>query len=286
MTKKIFKKFANPFPYSQGLILEAKKALIICVMIIIIISILSPSLYKMLSFTNLLGFGIATLFSVLFNLFSSLFLFRRFINEEKWVVWKEIIKSLFYLYINAAAILYYGFILGIHIRFYSIMEFVFYVFVFSLIPISIRINSINVLLLKKHIKDVEKLNSIINKSSNIPSETSIVVKSNIVNETITTSSEELIFIKAEQNYIRFAIFKGQKIKQVLFRISLIKATDQLYDDLIIRCHRSYVVNLRFVEKIIGNSRDLKLVLKEGNEKIPVSQSYKNELVQKLSALQE
>jgi glucan phosphoethanolaminetransferase (alkaline phosphatase superfamily) len=286
MVKKIIQTLVSPYPYTRGFIAEMKTICIICILVIGTVFISSPSLFELLSQNELVGFFIISLLGIFFNLFCSLILFRNLIEEKKWKVWKEVLKSIFYLSIITVSLLYYVSIVSIHIQFKTVLQYGYYAFLFSIIPISLRINAINLWLLKKQLAETQKFNSIIESGKKKRYNRTIRIKSNLINEKIETSEEELLFIKADQNYIEVTIEKEQKLKKKLLRISLVKAIEQIKSEQIVRCHRSYVVNLMHIKKTKGNSQGLKLMMNHCDEGIPVSRKYKDDLVKKLSRFNE
>jgi len=286
MVKKITQILTMLYPYTRGLISEIKTVFIICILAATTVFVLSPSLYQILSLKELLGFLIVALLTIVINLLSSLVFFRNFIEEKNWTVWKEILKSMFYLFTITIALLYYVSIVSIHIQFKTVLQYVYYAFLFTIVPISLRINTINFWLLKKQLAQAESLNSIIKDTVNKRSNKIIIIKSNLVNERIKTSEEELLFIKADQNYIKIATLEKQEIDKKLLRISLVKAIEQIKSKQIVRCHRSYLVNLKHIKKTKGNSQGLKLILNYCDEEIPVSRKHKSELIKQLSLFNE
>ncbi len=85
--------------------------------------------------------------------------------------------------------------------------------------------------------------------------------------------EKLICIKAEGNYCEFYTSQKGEIKKVLFRITLKLVEKKLENEEdIVRCHRSYLVNLRKVSKVSGTARNLSLHFDNMEFTIPVSRS--------------
>lgn len=107
------------------------------------------------------------------------------------------------------------------------------------------------------------------------------------NETITLTGKnmdnrlvfnvsDLIYIKAEENYCFIFFKKNGRIHRRFFRSSL----SALYEQVkgpdrrnIVRCHRTYIVNLDHVLEMHGNSRGYHLQLKYDNAEIPVSRNF-------------
>ena len=70
--------------------------------------------------------------------------------------------------------------------------------------------------------------------------------------------------------------------QTLIRNSIKSIEEQLIIfKNIIRCHRSYIVNLDMVSKMSGNARNFNLHIEKLGFKIPVSRSFPKEIFKKL-----
>jgi len=62
------------------------------------------------------------------------------------------------------------------------------------------------------------------------------------------------------------------------RCSLIYAENLLKDDkFIFKCHRSYLVNINYIDKVEGNSQGYKLYLENVPTPIPVSKIFAQKL---------
>nr|WP_068887089.1 LytTR family DNA-binding domain-containing protein [Pedobacter panaciterrae] len=82
-----------------------------------------------------------------------------------------------------------------------------------------------------------------------------------------------LFAKAEGNYIELAIKTPEGIKRELKRISLKQFELQLVNfPYLFRCHRAFLLNMRQIENISGNSQGYIISLFCTEEKIPVSRA--------------
>lgn len=100
-----------------------------------------------------------------------------------------------------------------------------------------------------------------------------------INDKNRLLTEKLVFIKAEDNYASFHYSVGEKITRKLERISMSQLEQQIHNSQFIRCHRSYIINLNFVEKVERNLTGFKVILKGINNIIPVSRKN-NKLLKK------
>jgi len=104
------------------------------------------------------------------------------------------------------------------------------------------------------------------------SSNSIVLKGENKNEILRLEKEELLFIKAVENYIEICfIDKNKKVTSRTFRQTLSKVWQQL--PFLERCHKSYLVNLGPISAITGNSQSAKISFLAGEKEIPLSKTY-------------
>ncbi len=282
---QLTKKISAPFPYTRGFISEIISTLKVCLLATLLIFLLKPFGLEGASLSVIFGFGFAVFLSALFNIVISLYLFKYFINQEKWCVWKEISRAIIYLCINTLAIILFAdYNFDIELNTVTVLRFIGITILLAIIPISIRVVRINNWLLKNKLEEAQQLTGILKGRNQEKKEAALELKSNIVNDVVKTTNNNLQFIEADKNYITITELVENKIKNSLLRLSIIKALEQIEDDNIIRCHRSFVVNLKAVTSVTGNSQGLKLILNQTLKAIPVSRSYKKVVAEKLSAM--
>jgi DNA-binding LytR/AlgR family response regulator len=92
-------------------------------------------------------------------------------------------------------------------------------------------------------------------------------------------------IRSADNYIEVFWKDGDLIKRQLIRGTLQKAADLLEDyTYIFKCHRSFIVNINYIERVEGNSQGYKLFFEDIDFEIPVSKLSVNELKEKIQLL--
>lgn len=92
-------------------------------------------------------------------------------------------------------------------------------------------------------------------------------------DVVTLALKDLLFIESADNYSEIVFLQNEKMKKTLLRGSLSRFEEQAHHPDVVRCHRSYVVNLRQVESISGNAQGYKLQLKKYPSSIPVARRY-------------
>ena len=90
---------------------------------------------------------------------------------------------------------------------------------------------------------------------------------------ITLSLGNFLYGKAQDNYVELFYTEKGSLKKFLLRSSLSKLTDSLSNEVIVRCHRSYLVNLFHINAVTGGNNDIKLHIKTVETVVPVSKSY-------------
>ncbi|MFD2573504.1 LytR/AlgR family response regulator transcription factor [Spirosoma soli] len=103
-------------------------------------------------------------------------------------------------------------------------------------------------------------------------------------DTITLPAQDLLCIESSDNYCTVVYLKNGQQAKPLLRSSLSRLESQINVPYIVRCHRSYIVNLDRVERVTGNAQGYKLHLLDGQLQVPVARRYNDTLVAELKAL--
>lgn len=92
-------------------------------------------------------------------------------------------------------------------------------------------------------------------------------------DSLTLALDDLLFVESADNYSEVVFLQSEKTKKTLLRGSLSRFEEQAHHPDVVRCHRSYVVNLGQVESVSGNAQGYKLQLKNYPSLIPVARRY-------------
>ena len=92
-------------------------------------------------------------------------------------------------------------------------------------------------------------------------------------EKLTITLADLLYIEAEDNYISVHHLEKGVVKKQLLRATMKDIEANLKAQFIIRCHRSFIVNINTVEKVIRDGHQMKLYLPHISKPIFVSRSY-------------
>jgi len=100
------------------------------------------------------------------------------------------------------------------------------------------------------------------------------ILTDLKNQSFSFSENDFNYAIAEGNYTDVCSLDENTLKMVTYRVTLSSLEIQLKEaSSLIRCHRSYLVNLNKVKNISGNAQGLKLELINQSEIIPVSRNY-------------
>lgn len=103
-------------------------------------------------------------------------------------------------------------------------------------------------------------------------------------DTLTLMPTHLLYIESSDNYCTVVYRQENQLQKPLLRSSLGRLEKQIARPHIVRCHRSYVVNIDHVERVTGNAQGYKLHLLGGQIVVPVSRQYNDTLVPRLKSL--
>lgn len=108
----------------------------------------------------------------------------------------------------------------------------------------------------------------------------ITIIGNNKSETLTIFEADFIFAKAQQNYVDVYYKTENGMQQETFRNTLSNIMKQLPEAW--QVHRSYLVNLDYLESVEGNTRKRFVRISTTEETIPISQVYYKALNKRLS----
>ena len=297
----MFSLFKQPYPADHTLTREWRKAAFIGLFVGLFLLTFQPfglnlweTPHKSL---KILGFGLISFVITAFNFIIWARLFPKLFDEEGWTVGREILfVTLNVLLIAIANRLYLEALLrpeessGL-----SWVSMILVTFLISLFPVTglVLINYIRQL--KRYSQAAAELPTHPTNSTASLEEYSALEETEIgtnfltlvadnEKDTLSLPTDALLFIESSDNYCTVVYLKdGQPVKPLL-RSSLSRLEKQIARPHIVRCHRSYVINLNRVERVTGNAQGYKLHLLDGQFQIPVARQYNDTLIAELRTL--
>ncbi|MDB4148702.1 LytTR family transcriptional regulator, partial [Flavobacteriaceae bacterium] len=100
------------------------------------------------------------------------------------------------------------------------------------------------------------------------------ISTDLKNETFSFIENDFIYAIADGNYTDICFLDENKLKKETHRVTLSSFEIQLKEvSSLVRCHRSYMVNLNKLKNLSGNAQGLKIELINHSKIIPVSRKY-------------
>lgn len=210
--------------------------------------------------------------------------FGKNVDESKWVVWNNILLTLGLIsFIGVANWLFSMYLYDFPLSWNAFLGWQYMTFVIGIIPTLLGYFLYQQRLLKKYSGAAQVLNEDLQKYSLNTSFEEIRLIGENQNEELILKTNELLFIESANNYVEIFYKKNGAIEKSLMRSTLKKFENQLVaHEQFFRCHRTYLVNQNFVEKISGNAQGYKLHLKETDFQIPVSRSLNGSVSERFS----
>lgn len=136
-----------------------------------------------------------------------------------------------------------------------------------------------------YIERSAKLKALMNENIGFKSNALISIKDSRGVLQLSVAKENLLYIESADNYICIWYQKNETLKKQLIRITMKDISEQLAETNIVRCHRSYMVNLDLVKVMRREKENLFLELGVlGVKEIPISKTYGENVLRRLVPL--
>ena len=225
------------------------------------------------------SFGLPSFPVVLISSIIAVYVFRRYDWEKHWKVRHEILLTMSIPLLIGLANYGNGWLLlDWQFSWKRLLLMEVETMLVGYFPIAGAISMNWMFMLRKH----QKLATLFNlPSSDLPIEKNsgdreIVLEGENKQETVHLNTKELLFIKAEGNYVDVVTMNPEGHSgNHLLRNSLRAIESQLssWNASIVRCHRSYLVNCNHIHQVKGNAQGLVLTFDSVKQEIPVSRKY-------------
>jgi len=273
-------KFLNkPYPFNDNLKHNAKIIFFISLGILAFLLLFQPIEISSLTNTEVFylvsGLAASTFLILTLNLIVIPSLLPKLFYNNVWNVKREIIWNIWILFtITTSDIIFYS-------KLFEIMDIQFSdlitIILLGLLPVSVLIIINQDRLFRSHLKSAQLLNKKLLEGKH-QKEKLIHFESDYKKDDLVIKSDTLLLIKSADNYIEVYYEIDGDVKKQMIRSSLIKAEESIHDfDFIIKCHRTFVVNINHIKEIQGNSQGYKLSIENLDFPVLVSQKYIKDL---------
>jgi DNA-binding LytR/AlgR family response regulator len=131
-------------------------------------------------------------------------------------------------------------------------------------------------MLRRNLRASTQLSQMImdKKGPAVTNDNKLVITSENKNQKIEIPASNLICIESEGNYVNTWFLEGGKIVRLLIRNTIKNIGTQILEaENLFKCHRAYIINLSYIEKVTGNSQGYRLLIKYLDKEVPVARNY-------------
>ena len=265
--------FNNPYPFSDDLKLNTKIIFFTSLGIFAFLFLFQPfdinSLPVKVKYYLLSGLAGITFLSLSLNLLLIPSLFPKKFTSEGWNIKKEILWYMwilftilvgYFFFTNALGAMKFGFAMVIKLLLTAV------------IPISIVIIVNHNKMLRSHLKLADEISKKLNDNK-LVQEKIVYFDSDYQKDSLAINVSLLLLIRSANNYIEVFWKDAENIRNQMVRCSMLYAEELLKDHkFIFKCHRSYIVNINYIDRIEGNSEGYRLFFENVSFPIPVSKN--------------
>jgi LytTr DNA-binding domain len=265
--------FNNPYPFSDDLKHNTKIIFFTSLGVFAFLFLFQPFDINSLPIKDkyylLTGLSGITFLALSLNLLLIPSLFPNKFTSEGWNIKKEILWNLwilftiligYFFFTNALGAMKFGF------------NMVIKLLLTAVIPISVLIIVNHNKMLRSHLKLADELSKKLRENKLIQ-EKIIYFNSDYQKDSLAINVSLLLFIRSANNYIEVFWKEANAIKNQMVRCSMVYAEEILKEHkFIFKCHRSFIVNINYIDKIEGNSEGYRLFFENVNFPIPVSKN--------------
>ncbi|PZX15136.1 LytTr DNA-binding domain-containing protein [Breznakibacter xylanolyticus] len=275
MPLNIFKK---SYPFNDDLKFNTRLIFFITIGVFLFMWLFQPFDIGLLSVREryylMVGFAVITFFTLVLNLLYIPSLLPKLFASSKWNIQREIFYDLWILFTILMGYFFYTRWLGVMgFDFYTVIKLV----LMAAIPLTVLIIFNHQKMLRTHLKMADEFNKKLrdNKQSTDPM---IHFKSDYQKDSLSIRVSTLVLIRSANNYIEVFWMDGSTLKNQMVRCSMTLAEMVVKEfKTIYKCHRSYIVNVRFIDRIEGNSLGYKVFCEMLSFPVPVSKNMVDKL---------
>ncbi|QNM85037.1 LytTR family transcriptional regulator [Polaribacter pectinis] len=230
-------------------------------------------------FEYTLGFGFVAFMGTFFILYIPSLIFKNYFREDNWTLGKNIILILVGVTLIAFLLWYFGEAYKEinHFNRIPFLEFLFYTLLVSIFPLTsfIFLNEREIRTKRELRANIIKLKNNDNlKRESLLETNKIEIFSENQKESIKFYLNDLVYITSQGNYASFFLMKEKGLKEKILRVTLTQINKSLQEySNIIRCHKSYIINVKYINDISGNARGYLLKSDIIPLDIPVSRKF-------------
>jgi hypothetical protein len=240
----------------------------------------------------LAGYGVITFCVVAINGTLLPTIFRRTYSPARWTLLKDLLYFgvLNFLSVSVVNVFYSSWAFGYPVSANRLLFAIFSTFTVGLLPFALLLLYHHNKLLRQNLLLAGEMNDQLptaplqppptSTPNNTPTNISvtdtnatITIQSDNGYEQLTFAPNDFLYAESADNYVRFVLHTEGKTLTKMLRLTMKQAEEQLSPHTgVVRCHRSYLVNVHRVRHVEGNAQGLRLTLHGADAEIPVARS--------------
>ncbi len=227
------------------------------------------------------GYGLITLLIMLVNFLGLPVLFKSLFKLEDWNILKELLFSIWNIVLISVCNWKYNLIANdVTIVQHSLFSFIAITISVGIFPVMFLIFISERNLYKNHSDKALKLSTGIEAyKEQMPENNVITINSDNSKDFFKGEIKSILYVASEGNYSQIFFKKNSVVEKKLIRISMKNIEEQIEQfNGLVRCHRSYFVNIQNVKNVIGNARSSYINLHDIDMQIPVSRNFSRALL--------
>ena len=219
-------------------------------------------------------------------------LFPKVIDPDKWTIGKYISYTILQLIAIGVITSVLTHVFGFHptLSFWTNMKYAFIdmvvygtvsvvLFTFVLRNVMLKNNLKRALQANKELERIRMINSI--ESMDFDHE--ITIQSD-TSETVNLHVKDLLYVEASDNYST-VYWRGETaVQKRMLRVNLKSIESQLGSTEVVRCHRSFMVNINAIRQVEGNTNGYRLSIRDSDFRVPVSRGKGKEVIEKIKRM--
>lgn len=211
-------------------------------------------------------------------------IFPKWYDREHWTIGKDILNTIVMLFAIATTIFsFFVVFFRMPTSWEVIGSYLLYFLLVIPFPTFFAYLWQQNLILQRNLKLANDMNERILQTSSTPECREEVEKTISLqdgkNNNFEFSPSHLLYIVSDGNYVNIVVEKEGKSESRMVRSTMKNVEELLFEEKsIVRCHRSYLVNLDKVQMVTGNALECQIHFKDSSDTIPVSRNYRPQIL--------
>ena len=230
------------------------------------------------------GYGGVTFLMLLADMLLLPAVFPGFFSEKKWNLLRGIGFQFWHIIsIGTANLLFAAYAGGHKIRLWAAPGYLLQALAVGFFPLTVGMFSLQSYLLRKYAESTRRMNESLLASRSRTDEPgkgppAVVFSPESGKEKVEIRLQDLLLVKSVDNYVEIYAADKDQVRTIILRSSLKRIEEDLEGHpFLFKCHRAFLVNVRNISRVTGNSQGYKLIFKGIEFAVPVSRNTSKDL---------